>query len=35
MSGSAIGMLIFACVVLYGGLYVTLKRASKGKDKKE
>jgi len=36
MSGSAIAMLIFACVVLYGGLFITLRRASKsGKDKKE
>ncbi len=36
MSGSAIAMLVFACVVLYGGLYVTVKRASKtGKEKKD
>jgi hypothetical protein len=35
MSGSAIVMLIFACVVLYGGLFVTVKRAMKSKEKKK
>ncbi|WP_127016044.1 MetS family NSS transporter small subunit [Anoxybacter fermentans] len=31
MNFSAIIMLIFGCVVLYGGLWVCLKRASKSK----
>lgn len=29
MSFSAVVMLIFACVVLYGGLFVTLRKAIK------
>lgn len=29
MSVSAVVMLIFACVVLYGGLFVTLRKAIK------
>lgn len=29
MSFSAIVMLVFACVVLYGGLFVTLRKAIK------
>lgn len=34
LSGSAIVMLIFGVVVLYGGLYVTISRAQKSnKDK--
>lgn len=36
MEFSAIVMLIFACVVLYGGLYVTVSKAMKsGKEDKE
>lgn len=35
MSFSAVVMLIFACVVLYGGLFVTLRRAMKSRKKEE
>ncbi|HMA58860.1 MAG TPA: MetS family NSS transporter small subunit [Halanaerobiales bacterium] len=35
MSGSAVVMLIFACVVLYGGLFVTLRKALKSRKKED
>ncbi|MCF8008662.1 MAG: MetS family NSS transporter small subunit [Halanaerobiales bacterium] len=35
MSFSAVVMLIFACVVLYGGLFVTLRKAMKSRKKEE
>ncbi len=36
MSASAVVMLIFACVVLYGGLFVTLRNAiNSGKKRKK
>ncbi len=35
MDTSAIVMLIFAVVVLYGGLYVTVSKATKSAKKKE
>lgn len=35
MTGGAIFMLIFGCLVLYGGLYITLRRAMKNRERKE
>ncbi|MDZ7672618.1 MAG: MetS family NSS transporter small subunit [Halanaerobiales bacterium] len=35
MSGSAIVTLILASVILYGGLFVTLRRAMKSKKKED
>ncbi|MFO7814279.1 MAG: MetS family NSS transporter small subunit [Halanaerobiales bacterium] len=35
MSGSAIATLIFASVVLYGGLFITVRKAVKSRKKEE
>ncbi|MCF8000361.1 MAG: MetS family NSS transporter small subunit [Halanaerobiales bacterium] len=35
MSGSAIVTLIFASVVLYGGLFITVRKAVKSRNKDE
>ncbi|MDI3546527.1 MAG: putative methionine and alanine importer, small subunit [Halanaerobiales bacterium] len=35
MSASAIVMLIFACAVLYGGLFVTIRNAIRSTNEKE
>jgi|AntRauTorckE6833_2_1112554.scaffolds.fasta_scaffold00700_5 hypothetical protein len=35
MSGSAVVTLILASVILYGGLFVTLRRAMKSKKKED